>query len=54
MFKFSCFFGATTLIKLKLELHERGGLLIANHLDQLDRPIKNTETQSRPIYYTRF
>jgi hypothetical protein len=40
MSKFSFFLGTTPLIKLKLELHVRGGLLIANHqiimIDQLE------------------
>jgi hypothetical protein len=34
MSKFSCFVFGNPPIKLKLELHIHGGLLIANHLDQ--------------------
>jgi hypothetical protein len=42
-------------IKLKLELHIRGGLLIENDLDQsLWSTIRNTDPQSGAIYYTLF
>jgi hypothetical protein len=34
MSKFRCFYLATPPIKLKLEVHIHGGLLIANHQDQ--------------------
>jgi len=50
------YFFATPPIKLKLELQIGGGLLRANHLDQLFMmgESENTEQQSGPIYYTLF
>jgi len=50
MSKFSCFFGQPTN-KTVTRTAYTWGLLIANHLD---RPIRNTEPQSGPIYYTLF
>ncbi len=54
------YYFATPPIKLKpldRQQNRWGGLLIANHLNQsvqYDEPIKNTEQQSDPIYYTLF
>jgi hypothetical protein len=53
MSKFSYYIFGNPTTKTVTGIAYTGKLLIANYLDQpFDRPIRNTEPQSGPIYYT--